>query len=121
MDENQNFSLKEIRVAKCDFYISTRNGKNDEVSKGLNLREMIFLGKSMVQHAIDLSIETIVKDNRQIFDLLETLRIMDAIRNVRLSNIVRKVKRYCVFLVPSTAKLQSRRVKCEQLGKLVHE
>ena len=121
MDENQNFSLKEIRVAKCDFYISTRNGKNDEVSKGfLNLREMIFLGKSMVQHTIDLSMEMIVKDNRQIFDLLETLRI-DAIRNVRLSKIVRKVKRYCLFLVPSPAKLQSRWVKCEQLCKLVHK
>ena len=75
----------------------------------------------MVQHAIDLSIETIVKDNRQIFDLLETLRIMDAIRNVRLSKIVRKVKRYCLLPVPSPAKLQSRWVKFEQLGKLVHK
>ena len=87
----------------------------------MNLREMIFLGKSMVQHTIDLSMEMIVKDNRQIFDLLETLRIMDAIRNVRLSKIVRKVKRYCLFLVPSPAKLQSRWVKFEQLGKLVHK
>ena len=39
-----------------DFFISTINGKTDEVAKVLfNLRQVIFVGKSIGQHAIGLS------------------------------------------------------------------
>ena len=50
-------------MRRVDFLISTINGKTDEVAKLLfNLRQVIFVGKSIGQRAIGLRVQTIVKE-----------------------------------------------------------
>ena len=63
------------------FFISTINGKTDEVAKVLfNLRQVIFVGKSIGQHAIGFRVQTIVKDRGQILDLMEKIKAIDGVR-----------------------------------------
>jgi hypothetical protein len=72
-----------------DFFISTQNGKNDEVANNLLTKEpIIFVGKTVGQHAIDLKVQSIVKDNRQIHDVMEKMKAMDGIKGVVWSEIV---------------------------------
>ena len=54
LDKEYILSLE--KFGGVDFFISTINGKTDEVAKVLfNLRQVIFVGKSIGQHAIGLS------------------------------------------------------------------
>lgn len=62
---------------------------SDDVAKDLlALRQVTFVGKSIGQHTIDLRVETIVKDNGQILDLMEQIKAMDGIRDVVWSEVV---------------------------------
>ena len=71
------------------FLLQRQKGKTDQVANDLlELDQVTFVGKSIGQHTIDLRIETIVKDNAQILDLLEELRAMDGIKKVVWSEIV---------------------------------
>lgn len=68
-------------MRRVDFFISTINGKTDEVAKVLfNLRQVIFVGKSIWQRAIGLRVQTIVKDSGQILDLMEKIKAIDGVR-----------------------------------------
>ena len=62
----------------------------------LALDEVVFVGKSISQHTIDLRIEAIVKNNAQILDLLEEIRAMDGIKKVAWSEIVSIQKKMSV-------------------------
>ena len=55
------------------------------------LNQVTAVGKSIGEHTIDLRVETIVKDNHEILDLLETLQAMDGIRDAVWSEIVETV------------------------------
>lgn len=56
LDKEYILSLEKFGMRGVDFFISTINGKTDEVAKVLfNLRQVIFVGKSIGQHAIGLS------------------------------------------------------------------
>jgi hypothetical protein len=57
----------------------------------LALREVIFVGKSIGEHTIDLRVEAIVKDNSQILDLMERIKAIDGVRQVIWSEIVMAV------------------------------
>ena len=57
----------------------------------LSLNQVTAVGKSIGEHTIDLRVETIVKDNHEILDLLETLNAMDGIRDAVWSEIVETV------------------------------
>ena len=56
----------------------------------LSLNQVTAVGKS-IGDTIDLREETIVKDNAEILDLLETLQAMDGIRDAVWSEIVETV------------------------------
>jgi DNA-binding Lrp family transcriptional regulator len=57
------FRLDKFGWRREDFIISTRNGKTDEVANDvLTMEPIIFVGKSIGQHTIDLRVESIVKD-----------------------------------------------------------
>jgi hypothetical protein len=72
-----------------DFFIATTKGKTDQLANDLlELDQVTFVGKSIGQRTIDLRIETIVKDNAQILDILEEIRAMDGIKKVAWSEIV---------------------------------
>jgi len=66
---------------------------NAVAKKLLDINEVTYVGKSIGGHTIDLRIETIVKDNASILDLLEKIKAMDGVRNVVWNEIVTVVGR----------------------------
>lgn len=79
---------------RVDFFISILQGKVDDVVKRLmNLNDVTYVGKSIGEHTIDLRVETIVKDNIVLLDLLEKIKGMDGVRDVVWSEIVDVVGR----------------------------
>ena len=76
------------------FFISVKNGKvNTLANKLIEIDEVTYVGKSIGEHTIDLRIETIVKDNVRLLDLLEEIKGMDGVNDVIWSGIVSVVGR----------------------------
>jgi hypothetical protein len=70
-----------------------KNGKiNSVANKLLDIDEVTYVGKSIGEHTIDLRVETIVKDNVILLDLLEK-KGMDGVNDVVWSEIVSVVGR----------------------------
>jgi hypothetical protein len=79
---------------RIDFFISIRNGMVNAVAKKLiELDNVTYVGKSIGEHTIDLRVETIVKDNSVLLDLLEIIKGMVGVRDVVWSEIVNVVGR----------------------------
>ena len=74
---------------RVDFFISILQGKVNEVASNLiKLNDVTYVGKSIGEHTIDLRVETIVKDNSILLNLLEEIKAMDGVRDVVWSEIV---------------------------------
>ena len=74
---------------RVDFFISIRNGMvNAVANKLLYSDEVTYVGKSIGEHTIDLRVETIVRDNASILDILEKIKAMDGVQDVVWSEIV---------------------------------
>ena len=87
----QNYSLELSRFGwhKVDFLIATESGKTDLIGNTLLKRdEVIYVGKSIGQHTIDLRIETILEDNAEILRMMELLKASDGVRDVVWTEIV---------------------------------
>jgi len=79
---------------RVDFFISIRNGMvNAVASKLIDSNEVTYVGKSIGEHTIDLRVETILKDNASILDILEKIKAMDGVNDVVWSEIVSVVSR----------------------------
>ena len=79
---------------RVDFFISIKNGKiNSVANKLMEIDEVTYVGKSIGEHTIDLRVETIVKDNVILLDLLEKIKGMDGVNDVVWSEIVSVVGR----------------------------
>ena len=79
---------------RVDFFISIKNGKiNSVANKLLEIEEVTYVGKSIGEHTIDLRVETIVKDNVILLDLLEKIKGMEGVNDVVWSEIVSIVGR----------------------------
>jgi DNA-binding Lrp family transcriptional regulator len=92
LEEDYTLLLKKFGWRSVDFFISTSDGKTDALANDLlSLNQVTAVGKSIGEHTIDLRVETIVKDNHEILDLLETLQAMDGIRDAVWSEIVETV------------------------------
>ena len=79
---------------RVDFFISVKNGKiNSVANKLLEIDEVTYVGKSIGEHTIDLRVETIVKDNVILLDLLEKIKGMEGDNDVVWSEIVSIVGR----------------------------
>jgi len=79
---------------RIDFFISIRNGMvNAVANKLIELNDVTYVGKSIGEHTIDLRVESIVKDNSVLLDLLEKIKGMDGVRDVVWSEIVNVVGR----------------------------
>jgi DNA-binding Lrp family transcriptional regulator len=77
---------------RVDLFISVKNGKiNSLANKLLDIHEVTYVGKSIGEHTIDLRVETIVKDNAILLDLLEKVKGMDGVNDVIWSEIVKIV------------------------------
>jgi uncharacterized protein with ATP-grasp and redox domains len=53
--------------------------------------EVVYVGRNVGEHAIDLVAELVVKDNVELVDLLEFIKSMDGVREVEWSEIVKVV------------------------------
>ena len=61
----------------------------DAVAKKLiEMNDVTYVGKSIGEHTIDLRVETIVKNNSVLLDVLEKIKGMEGVRDVVWSEIV---------------------------------
>lgn len=85
-------NLKNLGLRRIDFFIATQKGLTNPIAKKLmNIKEVVSVGRSIGQPAIDLRVELIVKDNGQLLELLERVKGMDGVSDVIWSEIVRLV------------------------------
>ena len=86
--------LEELGFRRVDFLISTQNGKSVSIGEELlKHNEVVYVGRSVGQHTIDLKAELIIKDNAELLDLLERVKAMDGVREVEWTEIVRIIGR----------------------------
>src|SRR6185503_17161916 len=86
--------LKTFGWHKVDFLIATESGKTGLIGKELLKRdEVIYVGKSIGQHTIDLRVETILEDNAEILRMLELMKATKGIKDVVWTEIVEVVGR----------------------------
>ncbi|MGA9151541.1 MAG: Lrp/AsnC family transcriptional regulator [Candidatus Nitrosopolaris sp.] len=91
-----SYSLKLTKFGwrRVDLLISTRNGKTNSVAKGLlSNEEVVYVGKSIGEHTIDLRAEIIIRDNAQLLDVLEKVKAMDGVNDTIWSEVVEVVGR----------------------------
>lgn len=79
---------------RVDFFIAIEKGNVDAVGRDLiGLDDVTYVGKSIGEHTIDLRVETIVKDNSVLLNLLEKIKGMEGVKDVVWSEIVNVVGR----------------------------
>ena len=77
---------------RVDLLISTMSGKTDTIANQLLTREeVVYVGKSIGEHTINLRAEIIVRDNAELLDMLEEVKAMDGVRDTIWSEIVHVV------------------------------
>ncbi len=54
---------------------------------------MVYVGKSIGEHTIDLRVEIIVRDNAELLDILEKVKAMDGVSDAVWSEIVQVIGR----------------------------
>ena len=92
LSQNYLLDLKKFGWHKVDFLIATESGKTAIVAKDLLKRdEVIYVGKSIGQHTIDLRVETILEDNAEILRMMELLKATDGVKEVVWTEIVEVV------------------------------
>jgi DNA-binding Lrp family transcriptional regulator len=84
--------LSKFGWRRVDFFISKSHVKTDALANQLlSFNQVTAVGKSIGAHTIDLRVETIVKDNHELLDLLEKLKAMDGVQDAIWSEIVKTV------------------------------
>lgn len=84
--------LNELGYRRVDLLIYTGGGDTIHIAEKLLERdEVVYVGRSIGEHTIDLRAEVIVKDNSQLLDLLEEVKAMPSVKDVIWSEIVKIV------------------------------
>src|SRR6476620_8921680 len=92
LEKDYTLLLEKFGLRRFDFFISIRDGKTEALANDLlAMNQVTADAKSIGEHTIDLRVETIVKDNHELLDILETLQAMDGIRDAIWSEIVETV------------------------------
>ena len=89
-----SYSLKlgELGYRRVDLLVYTGGGDTIRIAEKLLERdEVVYVGRSIGEHTIDLRAEVIVKDNSQLLDLLEEVKSMPSVKDVIWSEIVKIV------------------------------
>ena len=87
-------NLEKFGWRRVDLLIYTRNGKTDSVANRLlENEEVVYVGKSIGEHTIDLRVEIIIRDNSELLNILEKVKAMDGVNDVIWSEIVKVVGR----------------------------
>ena len=87
-----SLKLDELGYRRVDLLIYTGGGDTVRVANKLLERdEVVYVGRSIGEHTIDLRAEAIIKDNSQLLDLLEEVKAMPSVKDVIWSEIVKIV------------------------------
>ena len=94
LTSSYTLNLEKFGWRRVDLLIYTRNGKTDSVANRLlENEEVVYVGKSIGEHTIDLRVEIIVRDNSELLNILEKVKAMDGVNDVIWSEIVKVVGR----------------------------
>jgi DNA-binding Lrp family transcriptional regulator len=94
LTSSYTLNLEKFGWRRVDLLIYTRNGKTDSVANRLlENEEVVYVGKSIGEHTIDLRVEIIVRDNSELLNILEKVKAMDGVNDVIWSEIVNVVGR----------------------------
>lgn len=84
-----SLNLANLGFRRVDLLIYTEHGATQAISKELLKRdEVVYVGRSVGEHTIDLRAAVIVKDNSELLGLLELVKAMDDVKDVVWSEIV---------------------------------
>lgn len=85
-------NFEEMGFRHLDFFIFTNNGKTSHVAqKLLKMDEVVEVGRGFGTHTVHLKAEAIIKDNKELTDLIETIKMMDGVMEVKWVEIVKIV------------------------------
>jgi hypothetical protein len=86
--------LRRLGIKRVDFFLNTAGGNTSEIGHRLLERpEVVSVSRSIGEHTIDLRVETIVRDNGQLLELLETMKGMPNVKDVIWSEVVEVIGR----------------------------
>jgi DNA-binding Lrp family transcriptional regulator len=84
-----SLELGNLPYRRVDLLINTSRGATLAIAKELlKLDEIVYVGRSIGEHTIDLRAEVIIKDNAELLGLLELVQAMGNVRDVVWSEIV---------------------------------
>jgi DNA-binding Lrp family transcriptional regulator len=94
LEFSYSLKLDELGYRRVDLLIYTGGGDTIKIAEKLLERdEVVYVGRSIGEHTIDLRAEVIIKDNSQLLDLLEEVKAMPSVKDVIWSEIVKIVGR----------------------------
>jgi DNA-binding Lrp family transcriptional regulator len=88
--------IEKFGSRRVDLLIST-SGRTDTVANRLLAREVVYVGKSIGEHTIDLRAEIIIKDNAELLNVLEEVKAMDGVKDTVWSEIEGLIQSYQLF------------------------
>ena len=84
-----SLNLENLGFRRVDLLIYTNRGATQAIAKELLKRdEVVYVGRSIGEHTIDLRAEVIIKDNSELLGLLELVKAMNDVKDVIWSEIV---------------------------------
>lgn len=84
-----SLNLTDLGFRRVDLLICTGGGATQSIAKELLKRdEVVYVGRSIGEHTIDLRAEVIVKDNAELLGVIELVKAMDSVTDVIWSEIV---------------------------------
>jgi DNA-binding Lrp family transcriptional regulator len=87
-------NLEKFGWRRIDLLIATEGGATITVGKELLEREeVIFAARTIGEHTIDLRVETLIRNNGQLLDLLEEVKAMKGVKDVIWSEVVETIGR----------------------------
>jgi hypothetical protein len=89
LERTYSLNLANLGYRRVDLLIFTGGGATQEIAHELLKRdEVVYVGRSIGEHTIDLRAEVIIKDNSELLGLLELVKAMSSVRDVIWSEIV---------------------------------
>jgi DNA-binding Lrp family transcriptional regulator len=92
-----SLELKKFGWRIVELLIGTEGGLTNLIGKALLGRdEVVYVGKTIGEHTIDLKTQVIIRDNGQLLDIIEDVKKMRGVKDVEWIEIISKVGRKSV-------------------------
>jgi len=89
LEHTYSLNLANLGFRRVDLLIYTGGGATQAIAHELLRRdEVVYVGRSIGEHTIDLRAEVIIKDNSELLGLLELVKAMESVKDVIWSEIV---------------------------------